>query len=75
MTKSKKKSNGCVPCVWFKVLLWNVCVTDDHGYVPCVIVTIPSFFPCHQFLNMNTMYTMDATSEAGTTWAFGAPGF
>jgi len=56
-------------------LLWNVCVTDDHGYVPCVIVTIPSFFPCHQFLNMNTMYTMDATSEAGTAWAFGAPGF
>ena len=24
--------HGYVPCVWFKVLLWNVYVTDDHGY-------------------------------------------
>jgi uncharacterized membrane protein YcaP (DUF421 family) len=25
-------------------LLQNICITDDHGYVPFVMTTIPSFY-------------------------------
>jgi hypothetical protein len=29
---------GCV-CVWLGWPLWNICVTNDHGYVPLVVNT------------------------------------
>jgi len=36
---------------WLGYSLWNVYVTDDHGYLPLVLVTIPSFSQsCHTVL-------------------------
>jgi len=29
---------------WPDYLLRNICVTNDHGYVPLVVITIQSFF-------------------------------
>ena len=43
--------------------------TDDDGFVPCVIVTIPSF--CQSFMTCHRMFksnTTGATSIAGTAY-------
>ena len=55
---------------WLTVTEQNVCVTDDHLYVPFVIVTIPFFFPHwwpHRIVSMST--TTCAFGRTGTCWS------
>jgi hypothetical protein len=35
----------CVVAIIIGQLLQNICITDDHGYVPFVMNTVPPFYP------------------------------
>jgi hypothetical protein len=43
----EKNQNGCYLASWLDCPLQNICVTNDEGYVPFNVNTIPSFpHPC-----------------------------
>jgi hypothetical protein len=63
--------------LWFGWPLWNICVTNDHGYVPFVVNTsrsfLSSFMTYHRVCNK--INTTGPTSGAGTAYHSGAHEF
>ena len=53
-------------------LLWNINVTNNHGYILFAIITIPSFFQSWLMYKSNTM---GATSAARIDYFSGTPVF
>ena len=57
------------------MLLQSICVTNDHIYVPFVVITIRYFTNSWHIIFCNKNNTMGATCEAGTAYPSGAPAF
>ena len=58
--------------LWSGWLLRNICVTNDHGYVPSVIIAVRSFphsWLYHRICDKSN--TMGATNGAGTAYPSG----
>ena len=53
---------------WLGRPLWNICVTNDHGYVPLVVNTSRSFPHSWHHLVCNYIDTTGVTSGAGTAY-------
>ena len=53
---------------WLGWPLWNICVTNDHGYVPLFVNTSPSFPHSWHHRVCNYIDTTGATSRAGTAY-------
>ena len=59
---------------WFSLSLRNICASNDHGYVPFVVIIIhvlSSFMTYHRVYNKSN--TTNATSGAGTACPLRAP--
>jgi hypothetical protein len=54
--------------------LWNICVTNDHGYVPFVSTSwfFPHLWLITECVTRFTIYTSGASSGAGTAYPSGA---
>jgi hypothetical protein len=70
----KMKSSLLQSPPWLGWPLWNICVANDHGYIPLTCKHFPvisSFLTCRRLFNY--INTTGATSGVGTAYPFGAP--
>jgi hypothetical protein len=63
---------GLVCFVWFRCIAVSAWIGITYGYVPFVVITIPSFFP---LLRLNDCNTTGATSESETVYPPGPSEF
>ena len=60
---------------WLCWPFWNICVTNDHGYVPFVVSAF-LIYDLYLYRRVcNNINITGATSRSGTTYPSGAPDF
>ena len=71
-----KSSKGLRSPSWLGWPLWNICVTNDHGYIPLVVNTSRDFPHSWLITGFVTRLTWRAPlGGAGTACPFGSPNF